>query len=270
MNELIQSLTGAEAGSLSATFMLLSIASLLLVAVGQILLARRNDLGWWLVMVGFFANPLFVALFPGQGNYLQLIAALPQFLVAAVGLWGFSRFPLLSKFTRRIEPKPFTLGSLLGLLLFAAALTVAQFGPGLTEPSELFHPGNVVYWLNFAATALISAGLLGVGLGRRWAWWLSALGAAGMVTIGIVQPLINGAGQPPFALLFGYVLIAVTAVYGAFVWGRPQAATATEDDAATLADADAADDALEDADEEAAAAGDEDDVVDRATSHKRA
>lgn len=235
--------------------MLLTMLSSLLLAVGIILLARRNDFGWWLVMLGYFANPLVAALYPGQNDYWLLLGAIPLFICAATAMYGFSRHPLKGRFTRVLAPTQFSVVGLLGLLLLAVALTILQWGHAVTTPQRLFATLSadqmsgplLTAWLNFFFTALIGASLVGVGFAQRWAWGLTALGGAGLALLTTLQPQLSGSEEPLFGLLLGYVLVVVTAVYAWIAWGTPLAQTSGEDTSedSAAADADADPDALD-------------------------
>lgn len=247
VNDLIQSITGADAFSYTANVLLLTMVSSVLIAVGQVFLARRNDLGWWFVMLGLFAGPLFIALYPGMNDYWLLLGALPQFVAAAIGLYGFSRHPLKGRFTRRVPLASFSVVAVLGLLLFTAVVGLLQFGQALTKPQVLFGPGTLTPWINFLCTAAISAAFIGIGFGARWAWWFSALGGLGLAGLTTAQPALSGADRPLFVLLLSYVLVLVTALFGYFTWLRPVAA----------ADADAPGDAVDEADAKATSVPDD-------------
>ena len=248
MNSLIQSITGADAFSYTANVLLLTMASSVLIAVAQVFLARRNDLGWWFAMLGIFAGPLFIALYPGVNDYWLLLGAVPQLAAAAIGLYGFSRAPLRGRFTRRLPVANFSVMALVGLLLFTGVVALLQFGQALTKPQVLFGPGTLTPWANFLCTAAISAAFIGIGFCARWAWFLSAAGGLGLAVLTAAQPMLSGSDKPLFVLLLSYVLVLVTAVFGYVSWLRPLPAepAADDEDAEVEAEA-AADEAATDA-----------------------
>lgn len=229
MNQLIENITSHPAGDPAANAMLMTMASLLLISVGQILLARRNDLGWWVVMLGYFAGPVAIALYPGMSDYWLLLGALAQFACAAVGLYGFSRSELVGRFTRRVHHQRFSVMALLGLLVLTLVVGVLQFGQALTSPKALFVEGSLTPWLNVIFSALIAVAFVGIGFGARWAWFLSAVGGAGQVALTAAQPVLAGAGEPLFVLLLAFVLVLLTALYGFFAWGAPLPQKPTSD-----------------------------------------
>lgn len=259
MNDLIQSLTGNEAGSSQANIMLLTMLASLLFAIGNVVLARRNDFGWWLVMLGFFANPLFAALYPGQNDYWLLLGAIPLFACAAIGMYGFSRHRLKGRFTRLIEPTGFSVVGLVASLLLALVLTILQWGQAVTTPQRLFgtlapdmiNGQYATVWLNFLFASIVAVSYLGIGFAQRWAWLLLALGGAGLAALTTLQPTLSGSERPLFGLLLGYVLIFITAVYAWFAWGSP-VAVPSEDEAELEAAREAEAAGLLDAETEAA------------------
>lgn len=245
MDQIIQTLTGSAAGTSQATIMLLTIVASLLLAAGNVLLARRNDFGWWVIMLGYFANPLFAALYPGQNDYWLLLGAVPLFICASVAMYGFSRRPLKGRFTRVIAPTQFSVIGLLAVFLLTVALTILQWGHAVTTPQRLFSTLSpemltgpmITAWLNFVFTALIAAAYVGIGFAQRWAWGVTALGGAGLALLTTLQPQLSGAPEPLFGLLLGYVLMVVTSFYAWFAWGTPLPAAADEGDAVNVQEA---------------------------------
>ena len=84
MDHLISELSGAPAGSVSSNLTLLNIGFLTFVAIGNLMLAHRNELGWWFSMLGTFFGFIAVALYPGSANWMLLLGAVPLFAVGAV------------------------------------------------------------------------------------------------------------------------------------------------------------------------------------------
>ncbi|MGO2633957.1 MAG: hypothetical protein ACTH9H_09415 [Galactobacter sp.] len=226
MNDLIQNITGFAAGDFRATAQLLTLASFLLISVGLVFLARRNDLGWWVVMLGYFAGPIALSLYPGQSDLWTLLGAFPLFACAAVGMFGFSRSELAGRFTRRVQDQRFSVVAVIALLVLAFVLALLQFGQLLTSPKLLFSENMLVWWLNNAFTALIAAGFVGIGFGGRWAWFFPALGATGLAVYTATYP----AERPDvglFVYLFAYVVVLLTSLYGFFAWRTPVPAAAS-------------------------------------------
>jgi hypothetical protein len=218
LNQLIENITGYTAGTPASTMSLLTVASFVIIAVGQVFLARRNDLGWWVLMLGFFVGPVAISLYPGQSNLWTLMGALPLFACAAVGMYGFSRSELVGRFTRRVHNQRFSVVSTIGLLILAFVLTLLQFGQSLTSPKVIFSADMLVPWLSYGFTALIAAGFVGIGFGARWAWFFPALGSLGLAVYTATHP----AQRPDvglFVYLFAYVLVLLTSLYGVLAWG---------------------------------------------------
>jgi len=254
VNDLIQNLTGAEAGSYTATVFLLTMLSNVLFAVGAGFLSRRNDLGWWVYLLGVFAGPLFVALYPGQNDYWLLLGAVPQLLAGVVGLWAFSRYSLRGRFTRRVENAEFSVAAVVLLVILTFVVTILQFGQTITAPSVLFGSlatsAALTPWLNAVFVALATLSFAYLGFGARWAWLTLALSGAGLAALTTAQPALTGADRPLFGLLFGYVLLFVAAVYGFLAWRVPLPAAPVADAADPVPDDAPADDdaAAEDGD----------------------
>jgi hypothetical protein len=150
-------------------------------------------------------------------------------------MYGFSRFDLAGRFTRRVENRRFSVVAVIALLILAGILALLQFGQALTSPKVLFGEGMLVPWLSYGFTALIAAGFVGIGFGGRWAWFFPAAGALGLALYTATHP----ASRPDlglFVYLFAYVVVLITSVYGFFAWGSPlPAATTAEEDGSDAA-----------------------------------
>ncbi|GHD03271.1 nicotinamide mononucleotide transporter [Zhihengliuella salsuginis] len=215
MDELFSTLFNQPFGSDSGTQVALAAISTLLTAVALMLLAHRNDLGWWVQILAVFAGPLVLALSFG---YEGLVFAVPALAIAAYGLWRFSSFDLRGRFTRDVGRAPFALPQLVWGAVLALLLTAAQWGPFLFN-GYAFQPSTGRIWLAYAATAVVTAALVGVANGVRFAWLAVVAGSAASVAT-----LFSG--TPAFGTLLALVLQLLVAGYGYFVWGalRPAGA----------------------------------------------
>ncbi|MCO1339383.1 hypothetical protein BJH93_10845 [Kocuria polaris] len=208
MDELFSTLFNQPFGTDSGTQVALAAISSLLTAVALMLLAHRNDLGWWAQILAVFAGPLVLALTFG---YEGLYFAVPALAVAAYGLWRFSSFDLRGRFTRAVVPAPLTAGRIVTGLVLAVLLTAAQWGPFLFN-GYAFGAATGRIWLAYAATAVVTAALVGIANGVRAAWLAVVVGSAGSIATLF-------AGTPPFGTLLTLVLQLLVAGYGFFVWG---------------------------------------------------
>ena len=110
MDELFYNLFSQAPGTDSGTQVSLFAVSALLSCIAMVLLARRNDLGWWAQILAVFAGPTVVAL---QYEISMLFYAVPAMLAAAFGLWRFSKFEMAGRFGRKVIRREFSVKSLL-------------------------------------------------------------------------------------------------------------------------------------------------------------
>ena len=195
----------ADSGS-SYVQILLSAASMLLVFVSAILLAHRNDLGWWTLILSVFVGPMISAL---QYDLLGLIYAIPLLLLPIFGLWRFSQFKLNGKFTREVTKTPVTLWSAVGMVVGLILLVALRFGPFLFNSGFLTATPEV--WVMYFADAAIFASFVMIARGVREGWLLLAVAAiADLVVYFLISPMLGMLGL--------YVFIALAAAYGYFLW----------------------------------------------------
>lgn len=198
-------MASAESSS-SYVQILLSAASMLLVFVSAILLAHRNDLGWWTLILAVFAGPLVSSM---QFDPIGLIYAIPLLLLAIFGLWRFSRFQLTGKFTRVVTGTPMTLWSVVGLVVGLILLVALRFGPFLFNSGFLSATPEI--WVLYFADAAIFAAFVMIARGVRAGWLTLAVAAvANLVIYFLISPMLGMIGL--------YVFIALAAIYGFFLW----------------------------------------------------
>lgn len=224
MDELFSTLFNQPFGTDTGLQLLLSALSTLLTAVALMFLAHRNDLGWWVQIVAVFAGPLVLALSFG---YEGLVFAIPALAIAAYGLWRFSSFDLRGRFTRDVVPAGFALPQLAWGAVLVLLLTAAQWGAFLFN-GYAFQSATGRIWVAYAATAVVTASLVGIANGVRWAWLAVVVGSAAWIAA-----LFSG--TPAFGTLLALVLQLLVAGYGFFAQGAPRPAgggTNPDDDAA--------------------------------------
>ena len=161
----------AESSS-SYVQILLSAASMLLVFISAVLLAHRNDLGWWTLILGAFTGPVITSL---QYDLMGLLYAVPLLLIAVFGLWRFSLFKLNGKFTRIVTSTPVTIWSAVGLLMGLILLVALRFGPFLFNGG--FMSATPEIWVLYFADAAIFASFVMIARGVRTGWLVLALAA---------------------------------------------------------------------------------------------
>nr|WP_280521060.1 nicotinamide mononucleotide transporter [Glutamicibacter sp. FBE19] len=195
----------ADSGS-SYVQILLSAASMLLVFVSAILLAHRNDLGWWTLILSVFVGPMISAL---QFDLLGLIYAIPLLVLPIFGLWRFSQFKLTGKFSREVTATSITGWSAVGMIAGLILLVALRFGPFLFNSGFLTATPEV--WVMYFADAAIFASFVMIARGVREGWLLLALAAiADLVIYFVISPMLGMLGL--------YVFIALAAAYGFFLW----------------------------------------------------
>ena len=207
MDSILETLFMATADS-SSSFVqiLLSAASMLLVFVSAALLAHRNDLGWWTLILGVFVGPVITSM---QFDLLGLLYAVPLLLIAVFGLWRFSRFELKGKFTRVVTSTAVTPWSALGLLVGLVLLVALRFGPFLFNGG--FMSATPEIWVLYFADAAIFASFVMVARGVRAGWLVLAVAAvADLVVYFLISPMLGMMGL--------FVFIALAAAYGYFLW----------------------------------------------------
>ena len=207
MDELFYNLFTQAPGTDSGTQVALFALSALLSCIAMVVLARRNDLGWWAQILAVFAGPLVIAL---QYEASLLFYAVPALLAAAFGLWRFSRFGISGRFGRKVIQRGFSTKSLLLGILMVLVLTALRMGRMLTT-GFIFTDGTSSLWISFAAEAALVVALVGIACGYRWAWLASAISA-------IVYVALLFDTNPALALLGVTVFQALAGIYGWFAW----------------------------------------------------
>jgi hypothetical protein len=207
VDDLFLTLFGQLPGTDTGTQVLLHAVGSLLTGVALLLLARRNDLGWWAQILAVFAGPLVIAL---RFGYEGLVAALPLMGAAGYGLWRFSRYPLVGKFGRDVEVRGFSVGSLAWGVVLVGLFTALKLGPMLST-GFIFSAGTSAIWMALALESVVVAGLVGVAHGLRWAWLAIAAAAVGYIAV------LFG-NQPALATLGLLVFQFGTALFGWWSW----------------------------------------------------
>lgn len=220
MDQLFQSLFNQPLGTGTATIVALDALGVLLTGIALLLLARRNDLGWWFQILAVFAGPLVIAL---QFGFDGLYKAVPYLLVPIYGLWRFSKYRMRGKFARLVEVRPFTASALVWGFVLTVLIAFASAVPTIFSSLDLASI-QASYWLTLGFAALVPAGLVGIANGLRWAWLVVAVSA-------VAQVAVYFGNQPAFATLAVLVLQFGASLFGWWSW-RQLPAEATQDDAA--------------------------------------
>ncbi|MFJ2619626.1 nicotinamide mononucleotide transporter [Glutamicibacter sp. NPDC087344] len=206
MDSIIDSLFQLSLSTSSGVQILLFAISALLVVIASLLLAHRNDLGWWALIMAVFAGPIINAM---KYDLYSLIYGIPLLLLAIFGLWRFSRFELKGKFTRMVTRSPLTLTGTVGLLVGAVLLVALHFNYFLFNGGYLSATPSV--WVMYAAEALMYASFVLIACGIRSGWLVLAAGSiANVVVYFVVSPMLGMLGL--------YVFTAIAALYGWFQW----------------------------------------------------
>ncbi|WP_411731616.1 nicotinamide mononucleotide transporter [Paeniglutamicibacter sp.] len=207
MDELFYNLFTQAPGTDSGTQVALFAVSALLSCIAMVVLARRNDLGWWAQILAVFAGPLVIAL---QFEASMLLYAVPALLAAAFGLWRFSRFDNSGRFGRKVIQRGFGIKPLLAGVLLVVVFTALRMGRMLTS-GFIFTDGTASLWISFAAESALVVALIGIACGYRWAWLASTVSA-------IVYVALLFDTNPALALLGVTVFQALAGIYGWFAW----------------------------------------------------
>lgn len=208
MDELFYNLFSQAPGTDSGTQVALFSVSALLSFIAMVVLARRNDLGWWAQILAVFAGPLVIALQFQERSLL--FYAVPALLAAVFGLWRFSRFENSGRFSRKVIQRGFSIQSLLVGVLLLLVFTALRMGRMLTT-GFIFTEGTASLWVSLAAESAVVVALIGVACGYRWSWL-----AAFISSIAYIVVLFGN--NPALALLGVTVFQALAAVYGWFAW----------------------------------------------------
>lgn len=219
---LFSQLPGTESGTQVALFSL----SALLSVCAALLLAHRNDLGWWAQMLAVFAGPMVIAL---QYDLMLLTYALPYFALAIFGLWRFSRFEFQGKFTRKVTLGNFGVAPIILTLIGVLALTALHLGEMLTT-GFAFSSGTSVIWLSFVSEALVITSFALIACGLRPGWLLMALASAVYVVT-----IFNN--NPALALLGTWVFMFLASLYGWWAWRALPKRSAATTEVATASEA---------------------------------
>ena len=207
MDELFYNLFSQAPGTDSGTQVSLFAVSALLSCIAMVLLARRNDLGWWAQILAVFAGPVVVSL---QYEISMLVYAIPAMGAAAFGLWRFSKYELSGRFGRAVIRRGFSVKSLLvglGLFLVFGALRLGR----MLTTGFIFGEGTTAVLVSLLAEAALVVALIGIACGYRWAWL--AASASGIVYVAVLF-----GSNPALALLGVTVFQVLAGLYGWFVW----------------------------------------------------
>jgi len=208
VDSLLESLFQTASDGSTYVQVLLTALTSLFVIVAAILLAHRNDLGWWALIIGVFSGPVIIAM---KYDLYDLIYAVPLMIIAFFGLWRFSRFKLKGKFTRQITSTPLTLTSMVGIVVGVILMVALKFNVFLFNGVYLSATNEV--WFMYFAEALTFVSFIFIARGVRAGWLMLALGSiANVVVYFLMNPVLGMLGLQVFS--------ALAAVYGFFLWGN--------------------------------------------------
>lgn len=240
MESIIDSLFQLSLSTSSGVQILLFAISALFVVIAALLLAHRNDLGWWALIMAVFSGPIISAM---KYDLYALFYGVPLLLLAIFGLWRFSRFELKGKFIRMVTRTQLTVTSVVGLLAGIILLAALHFNVFLFNGSYLSATPEV--WAMYVSDAVIFASFVLIARGVRSGWLLLAAGAISYVVVYfLVSPMLGMLGL--------YVFTALAALYGWYQWrALPEASQPepTQEEIALEAAAKAALDKLNSADD---------------------
>ncbi|RBM00566.1 hypothetical protein C1H84_11530 [Glutamicibacter soli] len=240
VESIIDSLFQLSLSTSSGVQILLFAISALFVVIAALLLAHRNDLGWWALIMAVFSGPIISAM---KYDLYALFYGVPLLLLAIFGLWRFSRFELKGKFIRMVTRTQLTVTSVVGLLAGIILLVALHFNVFLFNGSYLSATPEV--WAMYVSDAVIFASFVLIARGVRSGWLLLAAGAISYVVVYfLVSPMLGMLGL--------YVFTALAALYGWYQWRALPAASQpepTQEEIALEAAAKAALDKLNSADD---------------------
>lgn len=206
------------------------ILGVLIMCAGLALLARRNEVGWWLAIASFgleipaafFQISANIPVSPGS-LLLYLAASWIAPLVGAgaalYGLAWFRRAAMARPLVRDVALRQFRPANIVAPLLVALVFAVAVLLPPLALSFSLAgsaglsrFPIRTVLASGFLL-GLLPGGLVGLAARSRWAWLLIAVSS--VVSIGGVALAAQGS-----VLVFLYMAQAALAVFGFMGWSR--------------------------------------------------
>lgn len=208
MDSLLESLFQTASDGSTYVQVLLTALTSLFVIVAAILLAHRNDLGWWALIIGVFSGPVIIAM---KYDLYDLIYAVPLMIIAFFGLWRFSRFKLNGKFTRQITATGLTLTSVVGLVVGLILLVALKFNVYLF--TGVYQSATKEVWFMYFAEALSFVAFVFIARGVRAGWIMLAVGSIANVVVYFVL-------NPVLGMLGLHVFSALAAVYGFFMWSK--------------------------------------------------
>jgi len=185
------------------------------VVISAFLLAHRNDLGWWALIMAVFAGPIINAM---KYDLFALFYGIPLLLLAIFGLWRFSRFELKGKFVRKVAKSPLTITAIIGFIAGVILLVALRFNVFLISGTYLSATKEI--WVMYFAEAVLFASFVLIARGVRAGWLMLAAGA-------IVNVVVYFILNPVLGMLGLQVFTAIAALYGFFLW-RALPASASE------------------------------------------
>ncbi|MDO5754293.1 hypothetical protein [Arthrobacter sp.] len=220
-------LFGRMTGPFDTVIVAMSVVGTLAMCGALAFLARRHELGWWLVTGSFLfsgLSTLLSLLTTGAPTPQSLIlfaigALIPMVLGIGLGFYGllsFQKFPLTAPRTRGITLHRFSASTILAPLAMAAVFALASLIPVVSlrvaygEGMQLSLGLLLMSLISGFLLGLLPAGLLGLAHRSRWAWLLIAVSA--LASIGATVLTARGS-----VLIFLFFAMAVLAFFG---WGR--------------------------------------------------
>ena len=220
-------LFGRMTGPLGVAALASTLLSVVLMCGALLLLARRNEVGWWLAGASFLLGGIVQMMdFPGvavgsPAGLLMFAAgvAIPLLVslgVAAYGLLSFQKLRRDSPSTRVLQLRPFSGVDLLGpvavalVCALASMLVVFSFFSGFSAPLARL-PWAALLIPAFLA-ALLPGALVGLAHRSRWAWLLIVVASASSV----YSATVSARGS---VLIFLFVVQAAVAVFSWQRWG---------------------------------------------------